>query len=213
MNDNKDTDKYYTISRPNRAEIKVKGSKFIASVSGVTTKEEAIDFLDTIRAEFFDATHNCFAYRIGPDGLEFRAADDGEPNGSAGKPMLFAISKFDLSDIIVVVTRYFGGTKLGVGGLARAYSDAVEAVISLCDKKVIHRTLPVRVYCTYEDISPVKKLVDEYSVKFEEAYADAVEYLAFIPQSKAEEFAQKVFTNTFGRAGAVVEKIEVKIRE
>lgn len=72
--------------------------------------------LEEVRREFYDATHNCYAYRLGYKGLDFRAADDGEPSGSAGKPILFMLQKYDVSDVLLVVTRYFGGTKLGVGG-------------------------------------------------------------------------------------------------
>lgn len=170
-------DYYYTIAKPFRAEQKIKGSKFIASVASVSTRDEALQFLEQIRSEFFDATHNCFAYRLGPNGLEYRAADDGEPSGSAGKPILFAITKFELSDIIVVVTRYFGGTKLGVGGLARAYSSTAELALSQCERKAIHITAPVKVLCTYEDVSTIKKLIDEYAVGFSEQYSDAVEFI------------------------------------
>ena len=134
----KNIDYYFTIKDVQRAEIKIKSSKFIATVSSVNSLDNAIDFLSKIRAEFFDATHNCFAYRIGWDGSTFRASDDGEPSGSAGKPILFSIQKFDVSDVIVVVTRYFGGTKLGVGGLVRAYSDAAELALEKCEKQIIN---------------------------------------------------------------------------
>ncbi len=201
---NKDIDKYITLAKPHRAETKVKGSKFIASAANVSDKTSAINFLETIRSEFFDATHNCFAYRIGYDGLEYRAADDGEPNGSAGKPILFSISKFNLSDVIVVVTRYFGGTKLGVGGLARAYSEATELVLSQCEFKTIHRTMPVRVLCIYEDINTIKRLIDEYAVSFKEYYSDAVEYIVEVHISKTDEFINKVSVLTNARAGALL---------
>lgn len=197
-------DTYKTIAKPHRAEMKIKGSKFIASVAGVHDKDAAMLFLNTIRSEFFDATHNCFAYRIGFDGMEFRAADDGEPNGSAGKPILFTINKFDLSDIIVVVTRYFGGTKLGVGGLARAYSDTAELALSECETKIIHRTIPVRIMCIYEDVTMIKKLIDEYAVSFEESYSDAVEYIVSIHLSKAEEFKNRIISITNARAGVMM---------
>ena len=197
-------DTYSTIAKPHRAEIKVKGSKFIASVSSVPDKESALLFLGTIRSEFFDATHNCFAYRIGFDGMEFRAADDGEPNGSAGKPILFTINKFELSDIIVVVTRYFGGTKLGVGGLARAYSQAAELALSECEVKTIHRTIQVKVMCIYEDVTTIKKLIDEYGVSYNESYSDAVEYIVSVHISKAEEFKNRVSHMTNARAGAMI---------
>jgi uncharacterized YigZ family protein len=196
-------DYYYTIAKPFRAEQKIKGSKFIASVASVSTRDEALLFLEQIRSEFFDATHNCFAYRLGPNGLEYRAADDGEPSGSAGKPILFAITKFELSDIIVVVTRYFGGTKLGVGGLARAYSSTAELALSQCERKAIHITAPVKVLCTYEDVSTIKKLIDEYAVGFSEQYSDAVEFIVDLHLSKIDEFQSKVVANTNGRAGVI----------
>ena len=86
-------DFYYTVNKHARSEIKIKGSKFIASVKNVSTKDDAEEFIRQISAEFHDATHNCFAYRIGESGLEFRYSDDGEPSGSAGKPILFSLNK------------------------------------------------------------------------------------------------------------------------
>lgn len=204
MNNSKIIDTYKTIAKPHRAETKVKGSKFISSVSSVPDKDSALLFLNTIRSEFYDATHNCFAYRIGFDGMEFRAADDGEPNGSAGKPILFTINKFELSDIIVVVTRFFGGTKLGVGGLARAYSESAELALSQCEIKTIHRTIPVRVMCIYEDVTVIKKLIDEYAVTFRESYSDAVEYTCDIHLSQAEEFKNRIISVTNARAGVMI---------
>ncbi len=200
----KNTDIYYTIEDSSRAEIKVKGSRFIATASHVTSKDEATAFLDTVRAEFHDATHNCFAYRIGSDGLIFRAADDGEPSGSAGKPILFIINKHDLSDVIVIVTRYFGGTKLGVGGLARAYSESANLALEQSIRKNIYKTSQVKVFCTYEDLSAVKKLVDEYAVTFSENYHDSIEIIAFVRISLIEQFTSQITSLTRGRAGWVL---------
>ncbi|MFP4529013.1 MAG: IMPACT family protein [Candidatus Kapaibacterium sp.] len=205
-NKRKDIDKYYTIEEKNESEIKIKGSKFIAQAAPVADKDEALMFLESVRAKHYNANHNCFAYRIGYDGLEFRASDDGEPSGSAGKPILFEIKKHNVSDIIVVVTRYFGGTKLGVGGLARAYSEAAGQTIEMCRRRPVHRTIPVRVFCTYEDISAVKRLVDEYAITFEEEYTDAVEFLANIPISKVDDFAGRITEDTGARAGTIIEK-------
>ncbi len=199
-------DYYFTVNKKARSEIKIKGSKFIASVTNVSTKEAAEDFIRQISAEFHDATHNCFAYRIGESGLEFRYSDDGEPSGSAGKPILFSLNKFSVSDTAVVVTRYYGGTKLGVGGLARAYSDAANEALEQAGKKKLHITVPVQVFCTYEDISSVKKLIDEYAFTFDENYAAAVEFIAKIPASKVEEFRDKVTQATAARAGTKLMK-------
>jgi uncharacterized YigZ family protein len=118
------TDEYLTIQKEARVEIKVQASRFLAATAPVSTREAAEEFIAGVRKHYYDATHNCFAYRCGVDGTLFRSSDDGEPSGSAGKPILAAIDKLHLTDVCVVVTRYFGGTKLGVGGLVRAYCDA-----------------------------------------------------------------------------------------
>lgn len=200
----KETDFYYTVDKSERTEIKIKGSKFIASVKPVQSKEEAMDFLAQIRAEFHDANHNCFAYTIGYDGLEYRYADDGEPTGTAGKPILFSIKKFNIKDVIVIVTRYFGGTKLGVGGLARAYAESAKTALEMCTLKIVHRTIPVTVFCTYEDISPIKKLLDDFAISYEETYRDVIEIIARIPISKTEQFSAAVTSATKGRAGTLL---------
>jgi len=194
-----DIDKYYTIDAEYRSEIKVKGSKFIATSIPVETKELAMEQLERIRAEFYDATHNCYAYRIGWDGAEFRAADDGEPAGSAGKPILFSIDKYNLQNILVVVTRYFGGTKLGVGGLVRAYSDSAEETLKIVKPKVVHRTELVFIECGYEDISFVKRTFDEFAISFEEDYAENVKFSINIPISKVDRFVNLIFANSNGK--------------
>lgn len=197
-------DVYYTIKERKRAEIKVKGSRFIATASTASTKEAAMEFLEGIRTEFYDANHNCFAYRIGFRGLEYRYSDDGEPSGSAGKPILFSIGKFGYSDIIVVVTRIFGGTKLGVGGLARAYSEAAETALADCTKRPVHRTISVTVHCIYEDISPVKRIVEQTAISFEDHYSDSIVFEAEIPISKVESFCAQITSATSARAGTVI---------
>ena len=198
------SDIYYTISNEARAEIKIKGSRFIASANSVASTEQTLEFLNGIRAEFYNATHNCFAYQIGKEGKEYRTSDDGEPSGSAGKPILFAIKKFDLSDIIVVVTRYFGGTKLGVGGLVRAYSDATEAVLQTSEKKPVHLTKKVAIKCSYGELSTVKRLLDSMAVSFQEKYTDSVSITALIHFSEAEDFVKAVISNTNARAKAEI---------
>ena len=197
-------DKYYTIEGQTRAEIKVKRSKFIATAVPAKSIIIAKEILGTIRTEFYDATHNCFAYRIGADGLEFRASDDGEPSGSAGKPILFSIKKYDYSDLIVIVTRYYGGRKLGVGGLARAYSEAAELALEKCKRKAVHITIPVKVFCTYEDLNAVKKIISNYAISFSEDYGDAIQIIAEIPKSTVVEFSSMITEATSGRAGTVI---------
>ncbi len=118
-----------TLKEEARAEIKVQGSRFVATAVPCTTREAAEEFIAALKKKYFDATHNCYAYRVGPAGDIFRSNDDGEPPGSAGKPILSAMDKFKVTNVVVVVTRYFGGTKLGVGGLVRAYGGAASSAI------------------------------------------------------------------------------------
>lgn len=196
-------DKYYTIAQPVFSEIKVKGSNFIAGAYPVPNSETALYTLKTIRTKYFDATHNCFAYRIGFDGTDFRASDDGEPSGTAGKPILFMISKYELSDVLVVVTRYFGGTKLGVGGLVRAYSDSAESVLQIVDRKIINRTRKFTVKCDYQDVSLVKKLIESVAVNHNEVYTDIVEFEVDVPLSKSDGFFELIFNATNSKVSPI----------
>jgi uncharacterized YigZ family protein len=198
------TDFYYTIQQRERTSIKVRGSEFIATVIPVTSKDQALKELESLRSDFWDATHNCFAYRIGKGGLEFRTSDDGEPSGSAGKPILFVLHKYDVSDILMVITRYYGGTKLGVGGLARAYSDSSSAVLELCVKIPVYSTKDIKVLCMYEDVDTVRRIIDAYAINSDSEYRDAVEFIARIPESQCEMFMTEIISATSGRAGAMI---------
>lgn len=124
-------DSYKTLGESSRAEIKIKRSKFIATAFPCNSKDDAEARIAEIAREYHDATHNCFAYRIyAKDTVEiFRYSDAGEPSGTAGKPIYDSILSFDLYDVCIVVTRYFGGIKLGTGGLARAYKESAKAVL------------------------------------------------------------------------------------
>ena len=116
---------YRTLAEPGQAEFKDKGSRFIAFAYPVRTAAEVKNYVDALRQEHHKARHWCYAYRLGTDGFQFRVNDDGEPSGSAGRPILGQIDSAGLTDVLVVVVRYFGGIKLGASGLVRAYTDAV----------------------------------------------------------------------------------------
>jgi len=124
------TDSYTTIARESHTEIKVKGSRFIGETFLVDDVPLALERLETVRKREYSATHHCYAYIVGL-GIErlFKYSDDGEPSGTAGKPIFDVVEGAGVTDILCVVTRYFGGTKLGTGGLARAYSDAARAAM------------------------------------------------------------------------------------
>jgi uncharacterized YigZ family protein len=128
-------DEYLTIKEQVRSRMKVQGSIFIATAVPVDSDQSAQEWIEKISSEFFDATHNCFAGRIRhAEGERSKSSDAGEPNGTAGKPILSAIESENLHNVLVVVTRYFGGVKLGTGGLARAYRDAARSVLQVAEK-------------------------------------------------------------------------------
>lgn len=192
-----------TIKERTRSESKVRGSRFIATAIPVSSKEAAMEELDSLRKEFWDATHNCYAYQLAPNGAEYRFFDDGEPSGTAGKPILFVIQQRDLMDVLVVVTRYYGGTKLGAGGLARAYADSASEALNLAEIVVNWPTTPIRVFTPYEDLSEVRRLVESQTERFEEEFRDVVIYTADIRDDRLEGFSRQLTSVTAGRAGMI----------
>jgi uncharacterized YigZ family protein len=140
---------FFTIATACQVETIVKGSQFIASCETATTITAAQDFINTQRRTFPDATHHCWAYRLNPQ--EYRFSDDGEPGGTAGSPILQAITSANLEAVIVVVTRYFGGTKLGAGGLVRAYGGGAAAVIKQAGIKLIKPQVTVQLVIDFAD--------------------------------------------------------------
>lgn len=192
-------DQFQTIEDVIRTEIKVKSSKFIATALPIANLEDANDSLNIIKQEFFDATHNCYAYRLGQFADIYKFSDDGEPNGSAGKPILYTISKFDFTNILVVVTRYYGGTKLGVGGLVRAYSDSTEESLKIAIPKIIFISTNYKIKCSYQDVSLVKRLITDFAIKHNEQYTDVVEFDIEIPKSLCNYFENFIFEKSNGK--------------
>ena len=140
-------DTYYTIDRVSEGIFKDRGSKFIARAYPVTGIEEIRSILDDLRREFHDARHHCYAYRINPASPEYRINDDGEPSGTAGKPIYGQIRSYELHNVLVVVVRYFGGTKLGVGGLIQAYKKASQEALEQAQR--ITKTLDTLISVLY----------------------------------------------------------------
>lgn len=132
-------DEYLTISKPSEGFFKEKGSKFLAFAYPVSTEEEIKAIQEQLRSDYHDARHHCYAYMLGKDRNVFRANDDGEPSSTAGKPILGQINSFEVTNILIVVIRYFGGTKLGVSGLINAYKTASEEALK--NAKIIKKTL------------------------------------------------------------------------
>lgn len=199
-----DSDIYYTIEEQNESEIVINKSRFIGQAYPVDSKEKAQGILQVIKASHWEARHHCYAYILGAQGLEYRFSDDGEPSGTGGKPIHFVLNKFNLKDIIVVVTRYFGGVKLGAGKLARAYSDSAQMVLEKCARKPIYITKKLKIFCNYEDFSAIKVLLDQFSVKNVEKFSDTIEIISDIPITKIQEFGNLVTSITRGRGGTLL---------
>ena len=134
-------DSYKTIARPAETTYRQLSSKFLVYAFPVETEAEIKEHLDALRKRWFDATHHCYAWRLGPKGEQFRANDDGEPSSTAGKPILGQLLSNEITNCLVVVVRYFGGTKLGVPGLIAAYKESTAQVLAECE--IVERTVDV----------------------------------------------------------------------
>lgn len=152
------TDSFLTLSGPGSAEVRVRGSSFLGFAAPADTEEEAREILAEHRRRFHDATHNCSAWRM-RGGVQ-RANDDGEPSGSAGLPILAAVEGAGLVDCIVLVTRYFGGTKLGVGGLVRAYGEAAAAALAVAPKRTGIVAARLRIRYPYGHTAAVMRVLE-----------------------------------------------------
>lgn len=148
---------FYTIEKNVETEIVVKKSKFIANIFYISTNKEAEEKIKEIKKKYFDARHNCFSYRVVEnDNIIEKASDDGEPSGTAGGPMLNILQKNNLANILIVVTRYFGGILLGTGGLVRAYSDALLEALEKTQKVKMVSGLELEVTLSYNNFENFK---------------------------------------------------------
>jgi uncharacterized YigZ family protein len=155
-----ETDQRFVPAREGRGELREKASRFLGFAFPVNAVTEAESFLERLRREFHDATHVAFAWKIGAGSdPRRRASDAGEPSGTAGKPIAAAIEASGLSDVVVAVVRYYGGTKLGTGGLARAYREAAVRALAACGAETVYDTVRLEVRPPYERVGAVRRLV------------------------------------------------------
>ncbi|MDE6139974.1 MAG: YigZ family protein [Alistipes sp.] len=165
-------DSYLTIDGEAEAIYKQLSSKFLAYAYHVTSEEQIRQLLDALRKRYYDATHHCYAYRLGHDGALFRANDDGEPSSTAGRPILGQLLSNELTDCLIVVVRYFGGTKLGVPGLIQAYKESAAAVIA--QSKIVSRTvdITVEVAFSYVSMNDIMRIVKDMQPRIAEQRFD-----------------------------------------
>ncbi|MEE3467416.1 MAG: YigZ family protein [Eubacterium sp.] len=184
------------LSRGGTAEYVEKRSKFIATLIPVTSEEEAMEQVELLRKKYYDARHNCYAYIVfSEDGKEVieRSSDDGEPSGTAGRPMLDVLSGNKIRNILAVVTRYFGGTLLGTGGLVRAYSTAVKDAVSNSDLTEISDGFKLVVNLDYTNLGTVQHLMRECGIlEVSSEYGDGVSLTLVVPEDEIDRFKKEL---------------------
>lgn len=197
------SDTYRMVGAPAHAELRVDDSRFIAEAMPVHATDEAEARIDAVRQREHKATHHCTAYRIGADGHTFRYNDDGEPSGTAGPPILRQIDAHGLTNTLVVVTRYFGGTKLGTGGLVRAYGNAAAAVLDIASIEERVERVPIQVRFAYDDTTAARQAIRHFNGEVQdETYSDVTELTVGVRRSNTKAFIE-AFTNALGGRGEV----------
>lgn len=194
-------EKYRTVYIGREAEIIEKKSRFIATVRPIKSEEEAIAFIESMRKKYWDATHNCFAYVIGERFQVQRCSDDGEPGGTAGKPMLDVLLGEEIHDTIVVVTRYFGGTLLGTGGLVRAYQGAAKA--GLHASTVIEKNWgrKLKIGTDYTGLGKIQYILGQRKLSvLDTVYTDKVDIEVLIPIDQIGSVKAEIIEGTNGQA-------------
>jgi len=191
-----ETCKFKTLKAPCEGLYKEKGSKFFAHAFPVQSQQKALEFLEMLRTKYHDARHVCFAWRLKADASETRANDAGEPAGTAGKPILGQLHSFEITNTLVVVIRYFGGTKLGVGGLISAYKQAAALAIENGEIVTILVRKNFRLICKYDQVSLVKRLNDNLKgVTYQEDYQEKCVFEVGIPVEHIDSFTDQLTSN------------------
>lgn len=198
---------YITVAGPSSGEIEEKKSRFIAHLIPCESEEAANTFIERMKKEYWDARHNCYAYILGERGEFLKCSDDGEPQKTAGQPILSVLQGAGLTNVCCVVTRYFGGTLLGTGGLVRAYTDSAKAAVSTGSlvKKQIGAVL--KIGTDYTDLGKIQYILASDGIEILSAeYAEGVTLTLEIELSKVDALTNKLTDATSARAHIVKEK-------
>lgn len=196
---------FKTISDIFQGEIVEKKSRFIATIAPASTEEEAVDFVKEMKKKYWDARHNCSAYILGTSQQIMHSSDDGEPSGTAGKPILNVLSGSNLYDVVCVVTRYFGGTLLGTGGLVRAYTRAVEECLSKAVLKKMVYASQLRIKASYTDVGKLQYMfAQKEAVMLSSDYTDCVVFTLLIPEDRKSELIKSISEATQNKADVEV---------
>ncbi len=184
-----------------RTEQSIKGSLFICSTGHADGVEKAREFVERIKQEFSDATHNCWAFAVGPpkDTARVGFSDDGEPHGTAGRPMLTVLQHSDVGELVCVVTRYFGGTKLGTGGLVRAYQGAVQENLANLPTRERIEPAYLNVVIGYTHIENLRRLLPQFEAKIlQEDFGADASFALYLPREHVPQLQQTLMDLTDG---------------
>ena len=188
------------VSKGGVGEIEEKKSRFIATVCPVLDEAQATEFIASVKKKYWDARHNCSAFVIGPSGESTRCSDDGEPSGTAGRPMLDILTSRKITNVAVVVTRYFGGVLLGTGGLVRAYQAAVKAALDNCEIIVKEEGIVYSLICNYTDYGKLNNFfANNGNEIIETDFSENVCVKVLTQKEKSEVFIKEVVDLTSGR--------------
>lgn len=192
---------YQVVEQGGIGEIEEKKSRFIANVSPAGTEEEALAFIEAMKKKYWDARHNCYAYVLGERGELVRFSDDGEPSGTAGKPILEVLLGMEVRNLVVVVTRYFGGTLLGTGGLVRAYTQAAQAGMAASVIRTMRYGALLFITTDYNGIGRIQYLLGMRKIMIEEPeYTDVVTLKVKVPYEEEEALRKEITEATAGKA-------------
>ncbi len=192
---------YKIIEYGGEGEIVEKKSRFIASVQAACTEDEAGVFIEAQRKRYWDARHHCYAYILGEQGQTLRFSDDGEPSGTAGRPILEVLTGSGIRNLVLVVTRYFGGTLLGTGGLVRAYTQAAQAGLAACRTAIMRYGCELTVETDYNGIGKLQYILGQRGIAIEEStYTDQVSIVCRVPLEEKEGLLKEITETTAGTA-------------
>ena len=191
---------YHILYKEGQGEVVEKKSRFIANIFPVNTEEEALERIGQIKKKHYDARHHCFAYVLGEKNEVERCSDDGEPSGTAGRPMLDLLVGAGVHDVLAVVTRYFGGTLLGTGGLVRAYSAATKEALENCEIRQKEVGYRLTIATDYVDLGKIQYLAAARELKEENVdYGENVSITYEVPETEIDAFEKELVDKTGGK--------------
>lgn len=199
-------DSFLTITDPVEIIYKLKSSKFLSFAYPISTEAEIAPLLEVLHKKYYDATHHCYAWRLGPKGEKFRANDDGEPSSTAGKPILGQMLSREITNCLVVVVRYFGGTKLGVSGLIEAYGDSAAEVLEAAN--VVEQTVDVvyNVAFSYISMNGVMKAIKEMQPRIAQQEFDNLCTMQLVIRASEAEILRAKLENVDGVTVEIIDE-------